>query len=143
MQRFHVHGTRDTPNLDLPMKTSCWRFPWWRSIAATHPPVMNGPNFSKISRLVMSHFFRPQELGFPDDQYTDSLWIYDTCLSKWTAHIILGFSVWTYLISCPWEFRYLDSRCLDLRHVSPQTDGPDLPGISRLEVFQFSFPRDS
>jgi hypothetical protein len=142
MERFCVHGTRDTPNPDLLMKTSYRSFPRWRSITATRPLVMNGPDFSGISRLVMSRFFHPQELQFPDDQYTDSLQISDTCISKRTVQIIPGFSLWTYLISLQRECRYPDSRCLDLRYVSLQMDHLDLPGVARLEVSRFSCPRD-
>jgi hypothetical protein len=32
---------------------------------------------------------------------------------------------------------------LVLRHVYPQTDDPDPPGVSRLEVSRFSCPRES
>jgi hypothetical protein len=32
---------------------------------------------------------------------------------------------------------------LDLCHVHPQTDGLDLPSVSRLEVSRFSYPRES
>jgi hypothetical protein len=62
-------------------------------IAATRPPLMDGPDFSGISRLVMSQFSRPQELRFPDAEYPDSLRISDTCLPKRTAQILSGFSL--------------------------------------------------
>jgi hypothetical protein len=95
----------------------------------------------------MSQFFRPQELRFPDAEYPDSLRISDTCLPKRMAQIIPGNSPWKFPISCSRECRYPDVPkyrwALDLRHVSPPTDGPDLPGVSRLEVSRFSSPRES
>jgi hypothetical protein len=59
-------------------------------IITTHPPLMDGPDFSRISRLMMSQLSRPQELRFPDSQYTNSLRISDTCLHKQTAQICVG-----------------------------------------------------
>jgi hypothetical protein len=113
-------------------------------ISTMCPLKMDGSDFSlHFQDFWCPNFFQPQELQFSKHRYPDSLQIYDTCLPKWTAQIISGFSLWTSPISCPRECRYPDSWCLDLYHVSPLTDGPDLPGISRLEVSQFSPPRES
>jgi hypothetical protein len=66
------------------------------------------------------------------DGRSRSLWDFETC------------DVPTFLSSgTPISQCRICRRSLDLRHVSPLTDGPDLPGISRLEVSRFSFPRES
>jgi hypothetical protein len=47
------------------------------------------------------------------------------------------------LLSTGMSLSHLPIVDLVLRHVYPQTDDPDPPGVSRLEVSRFSCPRES
>jgi hypothetical protein len=92
MRKHFVTRIPDIPMTQTPINNFLSGLFPMALISSTRPPPMDGPDFSGVSRLVMSQFSCPQELRFPDAGYPDSPRIPDTCLPKQTAQIMPGFS---------------------------------------------------
>jgi hypothetical protein len=91
MHKHFVTRISDIPMTQMPINQFLAGLSPMALIVAMHPPLMDGPDFSGISRLMMSQLFQPEELRFPDAEYPDSLRISDTCLPKRMAQIFRGF----------------------------------------------------
>jgi hypothetical protein len=57
MHKYLVTRIPDIPMTQMPINHFLSGLSSMALIAATHPPLMDGPNFSRILRLVMSQLF--------------------------------------------------------------------------------------